>query len=454
MLIRNARLITWGSPNEILEEHALLVRDGRIALIGPSEELAAGHSDEEVVDARGQVVMPGNINTHGHFYSALVRGMVVPGEQPFSLPTILQKLWWPFDKALREEEIRASTLVMLVDAIRHGTTTVFDHHSSPNCIDGILDVIAEEVERAGIRAVLCFEVTDRDGPDRARRGIEENVRFIRRCRESRPGGGRIGATFGIHAPMTASETTLATIREAAPDDAGFHLHVAEHEYDEYRSIEMAGVRSVDRLHRHDLLNERTIAAHAVHLDAQEIELLAASGASVSHQPRNNMNAADGIADVESYLRAGVPVCIGNDGLSYTMWKEWEFAYVAQKIRNRDARRLPGGRLIQMGAYNGAELASRYFHDRVGVLEPGAVADLIFVEYRPPTPMTAENVADHIVFGFDESMITSTMVGGTLLMRDREMLTLEEEAITARARELVPELWRRYERFVPADHVLG
>jgi len=454
MLITNARLITWGTPNQVLDDHAVLVSGGLIAGTGPSKELASGHPEDEVLDAGGQVVMPGNINTHGHFYSALVRGMSVPGEQPFSLPTILQKLWWPFDKALREEEVRTSALVMLVDAVRHGTTTMFDHHSSPNCIEGVLDVIAEEVERAGVRAVLCFEVTDRDGPDRTRRGIEENVRFIRRCEESPPAGGRIGANFGIHAPMTASEETLAMVREAAPEDAGFHLHVAEHEYDEYRSLEMAGMRSVDRLHHHGLLNERTIAAHSIHLDAREIELLAESRTNVSHQPRNNMNAADGIADVESYLRAGVPVCIGNDGLSYTMWKEWEFAYVAQKIRYRDSRRLPGDRLIQMGVYNNAALASRYFDARVGVIEPGAAADLIFVDYRPPTPMTADNVAGHIVFGFDESMITSTMVGGTFLMRDRELLTLDEEAIAARAREIVPELWKRYEDLVPADHVLG
>src|SRR3990172_7915091 len=222
MLITNARLITWGTPNQVLDDHAVLVSGGLIAGTGPSKELASGHPEDEVLDARGQVVMPGNINTHGHFYSALVRGMAVPGEQPFSLPTILQKLWWPFDKALLEEDVRSSALVMLVDAIRHGTTTMFDHHSSPNCIDGVLDVIAEEVDRAGVRAVLCFEVTDRDGEDRARRGIEENARFIRRCRGARLADGRIGANFGIHAPMTASEETLAKIRESAPEDAGFH----------------------------------------------------------------------------------------------------------------------------------------------------------------------------------------------------------------------------------------
>lgn len=455
MLITDARIITWGTPNRILDDHALVIADGTIADVGPTRELAERYPNEERLAARGQYVMPGNINTHGHCYSALVRGMVVPGEQPFSLPTILQKLWWPFDKALTEEDVRYSALVTAIDAIKHGTTTMFDHHSSPNFIDGALDVIADAVDAAGVRAVLCFEVTDRDGEERARAGIEENARFIRRCRGSTIGDGRIAANFGMHAPMTISEDTLARVREAAPPEAGFHVHVGEHEYDEYRSLAMAGTRSVDRLHRHGLLNDRTIAAHAIHLDAREVELLAQTATWVSHQPRNNMNAADGIADVESYLRAGVRVCIGNDGLSYTMWKEWEFAYMAQKIKHRDARRMPGDLLVQMGAYNNAALASAYFPlGPLGRIEQGALADLIFVDYHPTTPLTAENLPWHIVFGFNESMVTTTIVNGTVLMRDRVLLTLDEEAITARSRELAPALWERYERLVPADPVLG
>ncbi|MGQ0670125.1 MAG: putative aminohydrolase SsnA [Actinomycetota bacterium] len=455
MLITNARVITWGRPNRILDDQALYISNGKIVDMAASRELLEHHPKEERLDARGQFVMPGNINAHGHFYSALVRGMSVPGEQPFSLPTILQKLWWPFDKALREEDVRYSVLVTLIDAIKHGTTTMFDHHSSPNFIDGALDVIADAVDAAGVRAVLCFEVTDRDGEDRAREGIEENARFIRRCGGSKVAEGRIGANFGMHACMTISEETLGMVREAAPADAGFHVHVAEHEYDEYRSLAMAGTRSVDRLHNHGLLNDRTIAAHGIHLDAREIELLAETGAWVSHQPRNNMNAVDGIADVESYLRAGVGVCIGNDGLSYTMWKEWEFAYMAQKIKYRDARRMPADRLVQMAVYNNAALASKYYtQGPLGTIGPGALADLIFVDYQPTTPLSEENLPWHIVFGFNESMVTTTIVDGKLLMRDRVLLTLDEEVITARSRELAPALWKRYEELVPGDPILG
>lgn len=454
MLITNARVITWGRPNQVLDRYALRIVGGKIAEIGPTAELLRRYPDEDKIDARGQFVMPGSINTHGHFYGAFARGISTPGAQPFSLPTILQKLWWPFDRALNEEDTRYSTLVGLIDAIKHGTTTLFDHQSSPNFIDGSLDVIAEEVDRAGVRAVLCFEVTDRDGDERAMAGIAENVRFYRRCADSEVAGGRVAANIGAHACMSVTDATFARLREATPAGAGFHIHVAEHEYDEYRSMELAGTRSVDSLLNHEMLNDKTIVAHAVHLDAGEVRLLAETGANVSHQPRSNMNTGTGIAELESYARAGVATCIGSDGLGNAMWKEWEIASLVPKVKHRDARRMPPDRVIESGVYGGAALASRYYPAPVGVIEPGAFADLIFVEYHPPTPLTTENLAAHIIFGFDESMVTTTIVGGEVLMRDRVLLTLDEEEITAKSRELAASFWKRYEQLVPPDPVLG
>lgn len=455
MLIINAHLITWGNPNQILENWAVYIDEGKITDIGPSSEFVTKYPDEKRLDAQGQYVMPGNINAHGHYYSAFAVGISIPGDAPITLPTILHKLWWPFDKALSEEDVRYSVLVGAIDAIKHGTTTLFDHHSSPNCIDGVLDVIADVIDESGLRSVLCLEVTDRDGSERARAGIAENARFVRRCSQEDLFEGRVAANFGIHAPMTVSEETLTACREAVPEGTGFHLHVAEHEYDQFRSMAMAGARSVDRLLAHGILGEKSILAHAIHLDAREVNLIAESNSWVSHQPRNNQNAADGIAEIESFLRTGVRVCLGNDGLSNTMWREAEAAYFLQKIKHRDSRRLPGDQLLQMAIYNNAALASAYFSKgRLGVIEPGAFADLIFVDYKPTTPMTVENIAGHFVFGFNESMITTTIVNGQVLMKNRKLTTLDENEIKAKTREIVPDFWNRYEKLVSNDHVLG
>jgi len=455
MLIINTKLITWGRPNQILDDHGLYIVDGLIKEVASSRSLVQKYPSEEKLDARGQYVMPGNINAHGHYYSAFAVGVSVPGDAPITLPTILNKLWWPFDKALNAEDVRYSVWNGVIDSIKHGTTTLFDHHSSPNCIDGVLDIIAEVVDEAGLRSVLCFEVTDRDGPERAKAGIAENARFIRRCSKKAVAGGRVKASFGIHAPMTVSEGTLEACRAAAPQGTGFHTHVAEHEYCQFRSLAMAGTRSVDRLQNHGILNERAILAHGIHLDAREVNLVAQSGARLSHQPRNNQNAADGVAEIESYLRAGVNVCLGNDGLTNTMWREAEAAYFLQKIAHRDGRRLSGNQLLEVAIYNNAALACEYYPEaRLGVIEPGSFADLIFVDYHPATPLTTENLTGHYVFGFNESMITTTIVNGKVLMKDRCLTGIDEEAIKAKSREIVPAFWKRFEEMVPNDPVLG
>jgi putative selenium metabolism protein SsnA len=447
MLITNARLITWSEPNQILDDHALYISDGKIVELGLTSKLIKRYPDEELLDARGQFVMPGLINAHGHYYSAFLRGISVPGwPWPNDLHSALRRLFWPFDKAMREEDVRYSALVYLVDAIKHGMTTQFDHHSSPNFIDGCLDVIAGAVDQSGTRAVLCFETTDRDGKERAQAGITENVRFIRRCQNEDVAGGRVKANFGIHACMTVTEDTLAACREATPEGTGFHVHVGESSWDQYLSLHLTGTRSVDRLHKHGMLGERTIAAHAVHLDAREVHLLSQTGTWVSHQPRSNMHEA-GIAEVESFNRAGARTCIGNDGMSQTMWKEWQTAYLAQKVKMLDPWRMPSYMVIEMAVYNAARLASLYYGMPIGMIKPGAAADLIFVDYHPWTPLTIDNLPDHMM-EFQETMITTTIVDGKVLMLDRQLLTLDEEAITARAREIAPSLWKRYEELVP------
>lgn len=444
MLITNATLITWDEPNQILDGQAIYLEGDRILEIGPENELTLLYPEAERLDANGQYVMPGNICAHTHFYGAFARGLAIPGTAPKDFTEILQKLWWPLDRSLTPEDVRASAEVMLVDAIRHGTTTLIDHHASPNAIDGSLDIIADAVDRSGLRAVLCYEVTDRDGSAKARAGINENVRFIQRTRNEKVAGGRVAATFGLHASLTLSDETLDACRQAAPEGVGFHVHVAEHESDEYDSLAKSGMRVVDRLQRHGLLGPHTIVAHGVHIDAREANLLAESGTWVTHQPRSNMNNAVGAASVESLLRIGIPVCLGTDGFSHTMWEEWKTAYLLHKVWHKDPRRMPADSIATMAVYNNASLAGSFFPGaRLGVIAPGAFADLIFVDYHPHTPLTVANLPWQVVFGFHESMITTNIASGKVLMKDHQVLSMDEAAVTAHARQIAPAVWERY-----------
>ncbi|KPK10069.1 MAG: hydrolase [Anaerolineae bacterium SG8_19] len=444
LLITNGQLVTWGEDNEIIDGGALLLRNGRIAAIGDSQILPLEHPEVETIDAGGQLVMPGNICAHTHFYGAFARGMAIPGPPMKDFPEILKRLWWRLDRALTTEDVEYSALVCLVDAIKHGTTTLIDHHASPNVIAGSLDVIAGAVEKAGLRAGLCYEVTDRNGPDGAQAGIDENVRYLKALKADN--SGLLSGTFGLHASLSLSDETLASCVDAASElDTGFHIHVAEHEADEYDSLYKYDKRAVNRLALAGILGPKSIVAHAVHVDPAEKNMLNDTGTWVTHQPRSNMNNAVGAADIEGMLRLGIPVCLGNDGFSNNMWAEWKTAYLLHKVVHRDPRRANGMDIAQMAIYNNAALTGIFWPELpIGRLEVGAAADIILVDYHPTTPLTAGNLPWHIIFGFEIDTVTTTIVAGRVLMRDRQLLTLDEAEITAKSRELARGVWQRFE----------
>lgn len=441
-LITHARIATLGAEPQLIDDGALLVRGRVIADIGTTAELTPRYPDAKRWDASGQLVMPAAICAHTHFYGAFARGMAIPGEPAANFPQILERLWWRLDKALTPEDVRYSALVCLVDAIKHGTTTLIDHHASPNAIDGSLDVIADAARQAGVRVSSCYEVTDRDGPERARAGIAENVRFAQSLR-SQPDP-LLATSFGLHASLTLSDETLADCVAANRDlGLGFHVHVAEDIADQEDALRRSGKRVVHRLRDAGILGPKTLACHCVHVDDGEIATLAETGTWVTHQPRSNMNNAVGVAAVEKMFRAGVNVALGNDGFSNQMFAEMKAAYLVHKLAQRDPRAMPGDLVFRIAYADNARLARIFWPDTtLGELTVGASADLVFLDYHPTTPLTAGNLPWHILFGLEASAITATVCAGRVLMRDRRLLTLDEEAITARSRELAAAAWKR------------
>ena len=470
MLIINSTLITFGEKNQVISDGAILISGQHIADLGLTAELAAKYPAEEILDAQGKLAMPGLICAHTHFYGAFARWMAIPGEAPQNFPEILEKLWWQLDKALLWQDIRYSALVCLVDAISHGTTTLIDHHASPSAIEGSLDIIAQAVEEAGVRACLCYEVTDRDGEEKAREGIKENERFIKGAREqgSRGAGGLIAGTFGLHASLTLSDETLEeAVGVASELGVGFHIHVAEDMADVRDSLKKSGRRVVERLNEFGILGPKTIAAHCVHVDAYEMEILQETGTRVVHNPRSNMNNAVGVADVPGMLKRGIDVGLGNDGFSNNMFTEMHAAYLVHKLNKGDPRVMGGDQVMQMAFQNNAQIAGLFWPSPppphppfpspklgegkggaggrrrgLGELSVGALADVILVDYQPTTPLTAGNFPWHITFGMDGTGVDTTIVGGRVLMQNRELLTLDEEEVCAKSRELAGKLWKR------------
>jgi putative selenium metabolism protein SsnA len=447
MLITHGTVVTMGAPNEIIPDGALYLEGDRIADTGPSAELETRYPEAARLDAKGCLVMPGLVCAHTHFYGAFARGMALSDEPAANFPEILEKLWWRLDKALWPDDVRYSALVCLVDAIRHGTTTLIDHHASQRHIAGSLDEIADAVEEAGVRASLCYEVTDRDGEEAAREGIRENARFIRLAQtRQREGDDRIAATFGLHASLTLSDETLRTCVDVEGRlGTGFHIHVAEDKADVRDSLRKSGLRVVERLEKAGILGPSTVAAHCVHVDRIETEILLDSGTMVVHNARSNMNNAVGTADLPWMLKIGIPVGLGNDGFSNNMFSEMAFTYLTHKQATGDPRTMPADQVVRMAWDHNARIARTFFPrlgPEFGRLAVWAPADLILVEYDPPTPLTEANVPWHILFGVDGTGVDTTIVGGKVLMRHRELLTLDEAAIMAKARELAGRLWKR------------
>jgi len=454
MLIGNGTIVTLGSDNQLIERGAILVQGERIAAIGSDSELRQQHPGAQYIDANGGLIMPGFLCTHTHFYGAFARGMAIPGEAPRNFLEILQRLWWRLDKLLTLEDTLASAEMFMADAIRHGTTCVVDHHASPNAIEGSLDVITDAVQQAGVRACLAYEVSDRDGIAVTADGIRENERFIRSlrttpARRQQAEAGMLSASYGLHASFTLNPATLERCASGAADlGVGFHIHVAEDISDENDSTSSYGMRVVDRLEASHILGPRSIAAHCVHVNSGEIGRLAETHTNSVHNPRSNMNNAVGRAPVEEMLRAGANVGLGNDGFSMNMMQEMKAAYLLHKLALGDPRAMPADLVLKMAFQHNAQIMNAVFSPfsadfpRVGELSIGAAADLVLLDYLPPTPLSSGNFPWHLIFGMDGHHVNSTMAAGRWLMRNHQLLTLDEARIRARTRELSQKLWQR------------
>lgn len=438
LLIRGGLIATLGDDNRILNDHALLIEDGLIKKIAPVGDFTGNY--DKTLDAQGKLVLPGFINAHMHFYSTLVRGLgkAAPSKD---FNEVLENLWWRLDKKLTLDDCYVSAVVPLIDAVRKGTTTLIDHHASPYAARGSLGAIAEAVQKVGVRASLCYEVSDRDGDKVAQEGIDENIAFAKHAAADT--SGKLGALFGLHAAFTIGDATLEKAVTAASElDVGFHVHVAEAASDEQHSLEKHGMRVVERLHKHGVLGAKSIAAHCVHVDDNETALLAETNTAVAHNPQSNLNNGVGIADIVALSERGVLVGLGTDAMTVNMLEEMRVALWAQHLRGDPSV----GFMEATGALlkSNAKIANRTFAPKVGVLADGFAGDVVLLDYQPPTPFDGSTFLGHMAFGVPHAPVDTTVVGGDVLMENKELkLAIDEAEVAAHARELASKLWDRF-----------
>jgi putative selenium metabolism protein SsnA len=421
ILLANATLLELHGSR--VERADLRVRHGvileRVRRLKPK-------AGEPVFDLSGKYIMPGMVCGHTHLYSALARGMPAPKKTPRNFHEILKYVWWTLDRALDEEAVYYSTLVGALDAARCGTTTLIDHHASPNFIRGSLDVMKDAFLEVGLRGVLCYEVTDRNGLAGAKAGLEENRDWI-----TKNNGPTFSGLVGAHASFTLSDKSL---RACAELGAGVHIHVAEDPVDQARCKQ----RLIDRLADAGILGQKTILAHCTHLDRASIEKAKRAGCWFAHNTRSNMNNAVGYAPVHWM---GDRVALGTDGIGADMFEEVKFAW----FKARDSRNGLGIADVAEFLTGSHRLASQFLGVKLGSLNAGSVADLVVLDYPTPTPVTAGNLLGHLIFGMSSQFVTDTMVNGQWIVRNRKVVGVDEEAVREKSAKVAAKVWKRFQR---------
>ena len=438
LVVGNGRLITRDEGFPFVENGAVAIDKTRIIRVGTTSEIRETYRDAEYIDAGGGVIMPAFINTHEHIYSAMARGLNIKGYNPKGFLDILDGQWWTIDRHLTMEQIKYSAMETMISCIRSGVTTIFDHHASFGQIGGSLFTIAAAAKELGVRACLCYEVSDRDGAEKARVSVMENAEFIRYALGD--DSDMIAGMMGMHAQFTISDATMEMAAANKPKEAGYHIHVAEGIEDLHDCLKKYGKRIVDRLMDWDILGEKTLLGHCIYINSHEMELIRDTDTMVVHNPESNMGNACGCPPTMELGRRGILTGLGTDGYTHDMTESYKVANVLHKHHLCDAN-AAWSEVPKMLFENNRKIANRYFKAPLGILKEGAAADVIVVDYDPPTHLDENNINGHILFGMTGRDVVATIGNGKVLMKDREVKTADTERVMAKCRESSAKLWK-------------
>ena len=437
LVIGNGKLFTRNDEMPFVENGAVAIEGTKIAAVGETEAIKKQYGDAEFIDAKGGVIMPAFINTHEHIYSAMARGLSIKGYNPKGFLDILDGQWWTIDRHLTLEQTKYSAVETLISCIRNGVTTVFDHHASFGQIGGSLFTIADVAKELGVRACLCYEISDRDGMDKARESVMENAEFIRYALKDDTD--MIAGMMGMHAQFTISDATMELAAANKPDEVGYHIHVAEGIEDLHDCLKKYGKRIVVRLMDFNILGEKTLLGHCIYINPHEMDLIKDTNTMVVHNPESNMGNACGCPPTMELVHRGILTGLGTDGYTHDMIESYKVANVLHKHHLCDAN-AAWGEVPKMLFENNAAIANRYFKTPLGVLKEGAAGDVIVVDYNPPTQLDASNINGHILFGMTGRDVVTTVANGRVLMKDREIKVIDVEEAMAKCREESAKLW--------------
>lgn len=438
MIITNATLVTLWESQPLIDGALVAVEGKTIIDFGKMGKLIDRYEDTETLDVGGRVLMPGLVNAHSHLWRTLAPAL--PLERVRTFRELQERFWWRHARALREEDIYISSLVGLLDSVRGGFTTVLDHHMSPNTVKGSLDAIWRGFAEVGARACLSYSVSDADGAAVARAGIEENRRFLSRCRAGK--SDTMTGLFGLDASFAVSDDTMGRAVSVATEmGRGFHVHAAEDVSDMVDARAKYQMTPVSRFARAKVLERGSLAVPCIHLEDRDYDLLKRAGTNVVQCPQSNAANAVGLGDLQRLSMSGIPHGLGTDGFSFSLIEEFRASVLQQRLRGRSPSEAMESAFH--AAFSGnADLASRLFGPPVGRIKPGARADLIVLDYAPSTPLTPANLVDHLFAGLERASVRTAVINGKIVLEDGEFTGLDEKRIRAQARQSAKQIWRR------------
>jgi 5-methylthioadenosine/S-adenosylhomocysteine deaminase len=433
LIVSGAYIVTMNEAKDVLQDGALVVKDGVIIALGKRADITAKYTAAEVISGEGRAIMPGFVNGHTHAAMVLFRGMA----DDLPLMTWLQKYIFPMEGAYVDEAlIKAGTALACYEMIESGTTSFVDMYFYPDAIAGV-------VEKCGLRATISTPMIDYPSP--GFKGWDDSfaagVDFAKRWKGKHP---RITPALAPHAPYTVSPEHLAQAFAAAKDlDVPVSIHVAEDRAEIKTIKDQYGVTPIEHLAKAGMLEQTTIAAHMVWPSTSDIEKLAGSKVGVIHNPTSNMKTGAGVAPIPAMLKAGVKVGIGTDGAASNndldMWPEMRFAALIHKGVSNDPTVIPAIQALNMATKGGAEAAG--FPTDIGSLEVGMKADFIQISLDKPRLTPLYDIVSHLVYAANSSDVVTSVVDGKILMKDRKVLTLDKAEVMA-AVEVIAEKIRK------------
>jgi putative selenium metabolism protein SsnA len=430
-------IFTGDYHDPLLENGAVVCNNGIIEDIGDAAAIKMAYPDA-IEEKLGQgLITPGLINLHHHLYSAFARGWAPAGEPPQNFPQILERVWWKLDNALNLDDIHFSALIGLSESILSGVTSVVDHHSSQNTISGSLDMIAAAFDKVGLSGSICFELSERAGKEAFERGLKESLSTIDKLNKP---DNRLSAMVGLHASMTLSDRALDTISKTTKGlNAGFHFHLAEDRCDQDDSLSKYGMRVAERFAKFGLMNEKSLAIHGVHLDKNEIALLKNHHVNLVLCPRSNQNNAVGFARWWEY--DGLSIGLGTDGIGSDVLNEARAAlYLSRHISGDPDMGL--GNLKDMMLTGNRNIFGKITGLTTGLIKPDYPADMVLWRYNAPTPLTADNIWGHYLYGLSNHRPDSVWAGGRRVLKDGVFAEFDYDEICSRSRILAKSLWER------------